>query len=516
MTYEQAIELAKKKDEEGFRFLYESTYRDKYYIALKYMQNEEDALDVLQDAYIRAFDKLDTLENAEKFPAWLGMIVANTAKNALVKKKPVLFSEMSTENEDGDSFEFQIEDERIEGQPELSYTKEETRELVQQMISSLSDEQRLCILMFYMEDMSIRDIAETLDCSENTVKSRLNYGRKNLKAKGEELQKKGYKLYGVAPLPLLLYLLRSEGTGYLSGTGIADLLSYQNLLKPTKGSPAPEPSSSGSHPNAEPPTSAAGNPAGQAAKQFIRTAAGKVAIGAVAVALTAGVIAAVLLTQSSDDAETAVPESSVVNTQETGTAGETPESSVEGTVAQESSEEIPQETEPLWKTAYAEVISDPAAWLLDTSHTKNTSLSERVESGLDFQALLDETSVYQYTLFDMNQDGTPELILNTMEYSLGFEDWFFCTCNEEGVYLIDAQTWSFRNMLAVCDENMVWIGYDSFQPEISITLITMSADAIEGSDALYHGPAESAPETEEPDWHSTEDTDYILGYMTDK
>lgn len=323
MTYGQAIELAKKKDEDGFRFLYESTYRDKYYIALKYMQNEEDALDVLQDAYIRAFDKLDTLENAEKFPAWLGMIVANTAKNALVRKKPVLFSEMSTENEDGDSFEFLIEDERIESQPELSYTKEETRELVQQMISSLSDEQRLCILMFYMEDMSIRDIAETLDCSENTVKSRLNYGRKNLKAKGEELQKKGYKLYGVAPLPLLLYLLRLEGTGYLSGTGIADLLSYQNLLKPTKGSPAPErPSSGGGHPNAEPPTSAAGNPAKQAAKQFIRTAAGKVTIGAVAVAATAGVIAAVLLTQSSDDAETTVPESSVVNTQETGTAME--------------------------------------------------------------------------------------------------------------------------------------------------------------------------------------------------
>ena len=137
-------------------------------------RNEDDALDVLQDAYIRAFDKLDTLDKAEKFPAWLGMIVVNTAKNALVKKKPILFSEMSIETERGEPFEFQIEDERIENQPELSYTQEETRKLVRQMISSLSEEQRHCILMYYMEDMSIRDIAQALsliNISEPTRRS---------------------------------------------------------------------------------------------------------------------------------------------------------------------------------------------------------------------------------------------------------------------------------------------------------------------------------------------------------
>ena len=47
----------------------------------------------------------------------------------------------------------------------------------------IADEQRLCVLMFHIEGQSIKDIAETLKCSENTVKSRLNYGRKNLKSK---------------------------------------------------------------------------------------------------------------------------------------------------------------------------------------------------------------------------------------------------------------------------------------------------------------------------------------------
>lgn len=68
----------------------------------------------------------------------------------------------------------------------------------------------MCLLLFHIEGISIREIAQALNCSENTVKSRLNYGRKNLKIKAGELKKKGYRLYSLAPLPLLLYLLRAE------------------------------------------------------------------------------------------------------------------------------------------------------------------------------------------------------------------------------------------------------------------------------------------------------------------
>lgn len=118
----------------------------------------------------------------------------------------------------GEAFEYQIEDDDLEVQPELSYTRQETKELVHELIDSLSEEQRLCILMFHIEGISISEIARTMDCSENTVKSRLNYGRKNLRMKAEDLQKKGYKLYSVAPLPLFLMLLRSEET-YLAAEG---------------------------------------------------------------------------------------------------------------------------------------------------------------------------------------------------------------------------------------------------------------------------------------------------------
>lgn len=209
-TFIQAIELAKAGDNRGFEFLYNKTYKDKKFIALKYMKNEEDAEDVLQEAYVKVMNKIDTLDDPEKFPGWFGFIVANTAKDALRKKNPMLFSQLEQQNDEGEAMEFELEDEAIAAQPELSYTQKETQDLVREMMASLSDEQRVCIMMYYIEGMSVKEIADTLECSENTIKSRLNYGRKNIKAQGEELQKKGYQLYGMAPLPLFIHLLLSE------------------------------------------------------------------------------------------------------------------------------------------------------------------------------------------------------------------------------------------------------------------------------------------------------------------
>ena len=160
MNYTEAVRLARIGDERGFGYLYESTYRSKYYLALQYMKNREAAEDVLQDAYLKAFSKLDMLEQPEHFSAWLGQIVANTAKNALAKNNPLLFTDVAAETEIED-FVDRVEDDDVTGQPELSYTREETRELVRELIDALSDEQRMCILMFHIEGISIKEIAQT-------------------------------------------------------------------------------------------------------------------------------------------------------------------------------------------------------------------------------------------------------------------------------------------------------------------------------------------------------------------
>lgn len=152
----QAVEQAKAGREEGFTFLYENTYRNKLYIAMKYMKNEQDAMDVLQDAYIKAFARLDSLQDANAFPGWMSTIVANTAINALQKKKAVLFSDLQNENDEGDVFEYNLEDENMSTQPEMACTVQETQDMVRELIDSLSDEQRICVLMFHLEGYSIK------------------------------------------------------------------------------------------------------------------------------------------------------------------------------------------------------------------------------------------------------------------------------------------------------------------------------------------------------------------------
>ena len=181
--YVLAVSQALAGRQEGYDLLYQSTYQKKFYIAKKYMGNDSDAQDVLQDAYVQAFSKLDTLKEPNKFPGWLGMIVANTAKNALQKKKMVFFSDLEGVNDEGEAMELQWEDTNVSRQPEMAYTEKETQEMVRTMIDALPEDQRMCILMFHIENISISEIARTMDCSENTVKSRLNYGRKNLKSK---------------------------------------------------------------------------------------------------------------------------------------------------------------------------------------------------------------------------------------------------------------------------------------------------------------------------------------------
>lgn len=287
MDYIEAVKLAKEGKEEGFNFLYESTYKSKYYLALKYMQNKEAAKDVLQDAYVRAFSKLDMLDNPEAFSTWLGTIVANTAKNALQKKNPMLFSDAAVDF-GNENFEYQIEDEKTQNQPEIAYTQKETQELVHELISSLSEEQRMCILMFHIEGESIREIADALECSENTVKSRLNYGRKNLKAKAEELQKKGYKLYNIAPTSLLVYLLMSEKK-FMAAEGALELagdMIVENIAHAVNAS-----GHAGVAVGVEKIAKAGIGTAAKAAKNgFIHTVAGKITVAALGICIAGGAV----------------------------------------------------------------------------------------------------------------------------------------------------------------------------------------------------------------------------------
>ena len=205
----EIIEQAKAGNEEAFSALYQSTYGRNYYVVLKMVNREADAEDILQDAYVKIYNKLNqfTYTGENSFASWTTKIVSNTALDFLRRKSPVLFSEMG--DEDGEAV-FDIEDVSISASPDLSLDRKETSRIVQELLDELSDEQRICIIMYYVEQLSIAEIAEQCACPEATIKSRLRYARVKLQGQGERLEREGINLKRITPLALLLFLLQQE------------------------------------------------------------------------------------------------------------------------------------------------------------------------------------------------------------------------------------------------------------------------------------------------------------------
>lgn len=248
-TYSELVFAAIGGDSSATSALYKRTYKEKYYIAFKYMKNKDDAEDVLQDAYVRAFGHLSSLTDKEGFPYWLSTIVANTAKNALKKKKPELFQDTIYENDEGEETDplLSVEDVKRTACPEENLLAKDRAQLIQELMSSLNEEQQICIMMYYLEEMKVKDIASALDINENTVKSRLFQARKALTQKGEDMKKKGY-VFSVAPLPLLIRLFFSERFSFLRNAPVLPPVPREPFTSAGGYRPAPSPRVSAGQP----------------------------------------------------------------------------------------------------------------------------------------------------------------------------------------------------------------------------------------------------------------------------
>lgn len=202
------VQKARENDQEALAEIYKISSPAVYKTIRVLIKDEDTVYDILQDTYVKAFTRLDQLQNPDKLIPWLKMIANNLAKDWLKKSKPVFFTDIYGEEELEDiPFEESIEDVRSELNPEMAMDQQEAKRLVMEILDHLPEDQRVVIGMFYYEEMSVKDIAQTLGVSENTVKSRLSYGRKKIKEQVMDLEKRGTKLYNVAPFVFFLYLL---------------------------------------------------------------------------------------------------------------------------------------------------------------------------------------------------------------------------------------------------------------------------------------------------------------------
>ena len=142
---------ARNGDREAMASIYTATYPELWRTARALVKNEDDARDILQDAYLKAFTHLDQLADPAALRPWLRQITANTARKYLSSRKPLLFSELT--EEDGEPFP-DVPDPDESVLPETALDRKETYRLVRETLETLSDEQRLVLGMYYYRSPS--------------------------------------------------------------------------------------------------------------------------------------------------------------------------------------------------------------------------------------------------------------------------------------------------------------------------------------------------------------------------
>lgn len=189
VDYTEAVQKAKQGDQQAKEVLYTETCQHMFFLAKSIVKSDEEAMDIIHDSYICVFQKLDNIKNAAGFKSYLRTTVANRCKNYLRKKKPLYLSDMT---EDGTELELEDTDGVIPGE---LVGNEDVIECVRRVVESLPEEQRMCVILRYYDEMSLQEIADTLEISLGTVKSRLSRANKKMRDEIERLEKEENKKF---------------------------------------------------------------------------------------------------------------------------------------------------------------------------------------------------------------------------------------------------------------------------------------------------------------------------------
>ncbi len=270
MELTELVRKAQGGDQEAMSQLYQQTCQRVYALALRLTSDPDRAMDAVQESYLSALQNLDKLQKPEAFLHWMFQITANCCRKFHNREKRYVSPE---QDEEENSYFDSIPDPDEKLLPEAAADSGETRRLVMELVDRLPQEQRECVVLYYFSECSVEEISRLQACTENTVKSRLNYARKKLKEGVLALEARdGIRLHSFAPIGLLLAC-----TGEELPASAAFLHAWQNVAAGlgTAGAAAAS-------------TAAAAASAGEAAGTGAAAAAGGQAAGTGAAAAASG------------------------------------------------------------------------------------------------------------------------------------------------------------------------------------------------------------------------------------
>lgn len=176
---ESLIEKSRNGDHQAFGKLVGLWFKRIYNFSMKYFSDHDLAMEVTQRTFIVVHQKINGLRDIKSFKYWLYKVAMNQChEEERSRKRRSWFSIFQPD------IAKEIEDPVLN--PQIEFQHRELEEFLQHMLKILPEDQKTVVIMKEYEGMKFREIAETLGISENTAKSRLYYGLKNLKKTMDE------------------------------------------------------------------------------------------------------------------------------------------------------------------------------------------------------------------------------------------------------------------------------------------------------------------------------------------
>ena len=181
LTHEEEMQIIAKVlggDTDAFEALVNDQKKIVFNLALRMVGNEEDAYDLSQEAFLKAFTSLSTFRGDCKFSSWLYKLTTNLCLDFIRKRNRQKVIPLVYENEDGESEYLEIPDETYA--PEAKTEQKQLRESVQAGLNKLPAQQREILVLREIGGLRYDEISKQLNIEEGTVKSRIFRARKKL------------------------------------------------------------------------------------------------------------------------------------------------------------------------------------------------------------------------------------------------------------------------------------------------------------------------------------------------
>jgi RNA polymerase sigma-70 factor (ECF subfamily) len=180
----ELVERSRKGDQDAFRQIFERYRRRAYALALGVVHDRDAALDVVQDAFLRAYRALDGFEGTASVYTWLYRIVMNVAIDHLRKRgrqKAVDYDDAVAHlEEESPADTAALVPQLVRGNPAKELARREIREKIDGALATLSPNHRAVLVMREVDGLSYEEMAKVMKCSKGTIMSRLFHARKNM------------------------------------------------------------------------------------------------------------------------------------------------------------------------------------------------------------------------------------------------------------------------------------------------------------------------------------------------